>query len=247
MARAFDGIDDYIDCGNVTGLNSVAAFTLTFWGQRSASNKRVQVAKHVDGSNRVNLLAHDDGVLYLLMCNGGSQFGTVSETSTAMLHRAMVFDGSGIDNATRLKGYVSGVAQTLSFTGTIQATTANLAAANLTIGISTDEGVATGNIAEVALWSAALSDAEIASLAKGFSPLFIRPESLIDYWPLIGRFSPEIDVVGGMNGTLNSAPGAAAHPGILYPASPFIPEPSAGTVGAGLIESFLLARRRLVA
>jgi hypothetical protein len=42
-----------------------------------------------------------------------------------------------------------------------------------------------GDLAEVAIWTAALSDAEIASLAKGFSPLRVRPQSLVYYQPLV--------------------------------------------------------------
>ena len=50
-----------------------------------------------------------------------------------------------------------------------------------------------GNIAESAIWSAALDAGEIAALAKGFSPLLIRPQSLAAYWPLGGNDSPELD------------------------------------------------------
>jgi hypothetical protein len=41
-----------------------------------------------------------------------------------------------------------------------------------------------GMIAEVGIWNAALTDADVASLAKGASPLMIRPESLVFYAPL---------------------------------------------------------------
>src|SRR3990167_198321 len=51
-----------------------------------------------------------------------------------------------------------------------------------------------GQIAEVAAWNVDLSDAEVEILGKGYSPLFIRPQSLIFYCPLIGRYSPEIDI-----------------------------------------------------
>lgn len=42
-----------------------------------------------------------------------------------------------------------------------------------------------GNISELAVWSAALTDDEIKSLSKGFSPKKIRPQSLEFYSPLI--------------------------------------------------------------
>ena len=42
-----------------------------------------------------------------------------------------------------------------------------------------------GPIAEVAGWSVVLSDEEIASLAKGFRPFRVRPQSLQFYLPLV--------------------------------------------------------------
>lgn len=78
-------------------------------------------------------------------------------------------------------------------------------------------GYMNGQIAEVGLWSAALTDAEVATLGKGVSPLLVRPQSLVAYWPLIGRASPEIDIRGGFNMTLGGTPTAADHPRIYYP------------------------------
>lgn len=51
-----------------------------------------------------------------------------------------------------------------------------------------------GVIAEAGIWSAALNANEIAALARGVSPLTLRPESLVAYWPLWGIHDPEIDL-----------------------------------------------------
>jgi hypothetical protein len=42
-----------------------------------------------------------------------------------------------------------------------------------------------GSLAEIGIWSAALTDDEVASLAKGFTPDQIRPQSLVAYLPLV--------------------------------------------------------------
>jgi hypothetical protein len=42
-----------------------------------------------------------------------------------------------------------------------------------------------GYIAEFAAWNIALTDDDVASLAKGFSPRLVRPQSLVFYAPLI--------------------------------------------------------------
>jgi hypothetical protein len=66
-----------------------------------------------------------------------------------------------------------------------------------------------GRAAEVALWSAALTADEVASLAKGFKPTRIRPQSLVFYAPLIRDLQ---DVRGGLAITNNNSATVANHP-----------------------------------
>lgn len=74
-----------------------------------------------------------------------------------------------------------------------------------------------GRIAEAAIWGAALTDAEVAILALGVSPLLVQPANLLAYWPLVGNNSPEIDLVGGVGLTLSvSPPTKADHPRVRY-------------------------------
>jgi hypothetical protein len=77
-----------------------------------------------------------------------------------------------------------------------------------------------GDIAEAAVWNVALTADEIAQLAAGYSPLFVRPQSLVHYIPLFGRAGAsggEEDWAAG--GVLTDAadPGLADHPRIIYP------------------------------
>ena len=76
-----------------------------------------------------------------------------------------------------------------------------------------------GKIAEFAYWNTMLEVAQIVGLSRGYSPLLFKPQSLISYHQLIGRTSPEIDLVGGYGMTLANAPTAAAHPRIIYPSN----------------------------
>ena len=71
----------------------------------------------------------------------------------------------------------------------------------------------TGLIAEVGIWNAALTAAEIASLAKGMNCDKIRPQSLVFYAPLVRDL---LDQKGGRTITNNNAATVAAHPRI-YP------------------------------
>jgi len=83
-----------------------------------------------------------------------------------------------------------------------------------------------GHLAEVAMWNTALTDDDAVMLAAGISPLLVKPQYLAAYWPVIGRTSPEIDVVGGYNMTLNGTPTAAPHPDIITPSGPLVEYPS---------------------
>jgi hypothetical protein len=66
-----------------------------------------------------------------------------------------------------------------------------------------------GNLAEVGIWNAALTAAEIASLAKGMTCDKVRPQSLVFYAPLIRNLQ---DVRGGLAITNNNTATVANHP-----------------------------------
>ena len=59
----------------------------------------------------------------------------------------------------------------------------------------------------------ALTDEEIASLAAGVSPLRMRRDNLVAYWPVNGQ-SPEPDVVGGLDLTITGSPLISEEPPI---------------------------------
>jgi hypothetical protein len=70
-----------------------------------------------------------------------------------------------------------------------------------------------GLIAEVGLWNAALTTAEIDSLAKGMTCDKVRPQSLVFYAPLVRDLT---DQKGGLTITNNNGAPVANHPRI-YP------------------------------
>jgi hypothetical protein len=66
-----------------------------------------------------------------------------------------------------------------------------------------------GYIAEVGIWNAALTAAEIASLANGMTCDKIRPQSLVFYAPLVRDLQ---DTKGGLTITNNNSATVATHP-----------------------------------
>lgn len=87
------------------------------------------------------------------------------------------------------------------------------------IGSQPAANFADARIAEVGIWSAALDDSEVAALAKGISPLLIRPTSLVAYFPLLGNDSPEIDKWRNSLSLSLTGTTKADHPRVYMPAS----------------------------
>ena len=89
-----------------------------------------------------------------------------------------------------------------------------------------------GRIAEVGIWNIALLLAEIEALAAGFSPLLIRPQSLVLYLPLV-RDDDE-DLIGGRSFTAVNTPSIAAHTRVYRPAATqmvIVPAAAAASTG----------------
>lgn len=143
----------------------------------------------------------------------GSAIGTASVgaiTTGAWTHCAAVFTGTA-SRAAFQNGTKS----------TIETTTVNgITFARVELGRVYFNGsplqYANGDIAEAAIWNVALSDADIAALALGLSPLLVRPDALVFYAPLMGQNSPELDVVGRRDLAVTGAT-AATHPRVYLP------------------------------
>lgn len=73
-----------------------------------------------------------------------------------------------------------------------------------------------GKLAEIGIWNTDLTDAEINSLSKGFSPLFVRPQNLVFYVPLVNT-SISDDLVGNLDISWSGSPTNDEHCRILMP------------------------------
>lgn len=95
-------------------------------------------------------------------------------------------------------------------------------------------------LADVAVWNAALTQAEISALARGLSPLRIRPGNLVALWPLASNAGYLNNIVANATAktlTLSgTAPAIAADP----PVQPWWPS-IGGWRGGGLPTTMLVA------
>lgn len=79
-----------------------------------------------------------------------------------------------------------------------------------------------GRICEVAVWkNVDLGSEGFTLLNNKVSANFVKPANLIMYMPLIGSFSPEIDLIDGKKGTISGSVPQVTHQQISY--HPYVP------------------------
>jgi len=218
MARAFDnGSSQYLEVDSVP-TTAVPLSIACWFNSDDDANTQCLCALLDASSSNLNYFA--------LQLQGGVAGDPIS---------ALTSDGAATSSATTTSGYTAGTwHHTLGVWAAVDSRSAYIDGGGkhtstasrtptgidrLSIGARRDTGPGqymSGNIAELAVWLAALTDAEALILAEGYSPLFIRPASLAFYLPLV-RDEDE-DIVGGLSLTAGRAPTIAAHPRIIYPA-----------------------------
>ena len=224
MARLFDdAASEYLE-KNVT-VRDAEPLTMACWfncddtdnngftfinGTSSGSAWELRVLGTV--SNRIRFVTNN--------VNTDSAAGGPFWTTGVWSHMAAVVVAS-TDRSVFLDG-----AAKITSTDDVSPATAN----ELRISASSDSaGFFSGSIAEPAIWDVALSDLEVGLLAKGLSPLFIQPDSLVFYAPLIR--DEDFDKIGGVSLSAINTPSVATHPPkIKRPAPPFISYPTAAAV-----------------
>lgn len=134
---------------------------------------------------------------------------SVSALASGQITASTPFHAAGV--------FASATSRTFFFNGTQVATNTNdvgtqSAFTETLIGTRRAASIGlyyTGNISEVGIWNAALTAAEIASLAKGMTCDKVRPQSLVYYAPLVRDL---IDQKGGLTITNNNGATVANHP-----------------------------------
>jgi hypothetical protein len=227
MARDFPGsAGNKLSITNPTGSLDITgtALTLSAWIRPDVvggGNFRCVIAKDASTGTTIQyrLLLDSSGHVRVSIGDSGGEDiatgGTVLSTGV-WSHAAGRKSGTG---AGALLAFLNG-AQDGSATSnkTIQDTSGDF-----NIGGESDNAFPfDGRIAEVAVWNAALTAAEIAALAKGASPLMVRPKNLAAYYPLWGvGAAGEPDLSGNAQAlTETGTVGVADH----APVGPYVAE-----------------------
>jgi hypothetical protein len=178
-------------------VNITSAFALIYIGEAGAvSNRFVMFARGDLAGDPVWISADDGG-------GGGVATTTSGYTANTWHHACGVFTSS-TSRAAYLDGANSGTNATNITPSILNTTTVGSRFTSSTNGIFFN-----GLIAEVGIWNAALTAAEVASLADGMTCDKVRPQSLVFYAPLVRDL---IDAKGGLTITNNNSATVANHP-----------------------------------
>jgi hypothetical protein len=187
--------------------------TIAFWAYRNGDGGG-SAGRMLDKENDGVLRNSSSGTYIYNRQMSGSTFSewTFSRPAASEWHHVIwAYDGNSatVDPI----AYLDGVAQTLTQTGT-GTTPVDESATSWNIGNrSTDDRNWDGALAELAIWNVMLSADEAAALAKGASPLMVRPQALIEYVPMIGPANSWIAGATSITGTA-----IQPHPRSFYPA-----------------------------
>ena len=261
MARAFSK-----DVANYMTLGADAIAPLLNGAAKLSVGAWINAATFTNGANDNGIInIHIDGTAVGLQLNIGSAANTVRCAGRSQAADALqASNGSAVSTATwhhiggvldvsgdTIRTYLNGV-QGSSTAVTFGATTWTRATPTGTdfIGARTSAAPPTtaqqlnGSLAELAVWIDDIGTAGFAALADGISPMAILPTALVDYWPLIGYASPEIDRFGAKSGTITGTVAAAAHMRVIYPEPRIFIRAAAAAAGDAVPQVWAQYRRR---
>ena len=155
---SFDGIDDYVDCGNV--LDVTNKLTIMGWVNFPLDCYGAVVSKWQVSDIRWHLWIDGNGSIYCTLPNNGYCRFSATGLANTWIHLTMVYDGTLIGNENRMKAYVNGIQKTLIFpSGDIPSSIINVIG-NLQIG-KQNSYYFKGKIDEVKVYNRALTEQEI--------------------------------------------------------------------------------------
>lgn len=186
MAYSFNGSSDYLDLGSAPV--SAEALTLHAWVNPTALAGAQCVASigNSAGSAQWQIRFNGD--------KGEAVSGTSGGTAAAATMAAPVVNGAwttitGVFASPTSRSILVGnnIANKVTNTTSISVSGVN----GLTIGtryVSATRGAFfNGGIAEIAAWNTALTDDEIVAVNSGLSPLLVKPQNLVCFFPMIAN------------------------------------------------------------
>lgn len=164
-----DGTNDNIIFKPIDKIDKVDEFSFVGWFNQDTLDATDALFSIYPVSNYILAAQVVSGNLYAFvgagtLTQGYFDYSAAGVTGGSWFHYAFVYDGNGATNADKLKVYINGSEQTLTYSGTIPSLTANLSTRFLEIGSLQESSHWDGNVDEVSIYGKALSSGEISSL-----------------------------------------------------------------------------------
>lgn len=226
MARLLDDASNqYLADVSTVGLTAYPYSWGGWFNRDAAVNQDIMGFYNNTAGNKYDLMGlNSSDALNLLSNDGGSTAlatATISASADTWQHALAVIAGTQ-DRSVYLDGANKGV----NTTDNVSRTDGLVVTAIGRRSVGSPARYFSGMLAEFAAWNAALTDAEAAVLKLGVQPHYIRPDSIVGYWRVMGRTSPEIDQVGGYNMTVTGAT-VADHPPMMFRPPVYVGTPEA--------------------
>lgn len=197
----------FVSFPTITQFNTASSASIHFW-LKSATTEIGAVGYSLNSTNRFGVLKFSDDNIYVYCNNGIGNVSFASYLGAATLV-SVVFDGSLTGNANRLKLYLNGVQQTLSFSGTVPTTTNSTTGTDFELNTyRLTSSFGNSKYDEISLVNGATSGTEITNLYNSGNGAFANSvlSNLIAYYRCneSDGASSLATEVGSYTGTLNN-------------------------------------------
>lgn len=163
-----------------SALVTAAPFTIASWVKPTAEYGDGLVAAFINASTEAGYYFSANETFVSLGAGNGYAATSTGITLNTWGH-ACVVEASSTSRAAYVNG--GGKATDTTASGTISPTITRVCCDYYE---GADQNFQDIDLADLAIWNVALTDAEVAALAAGASPLSIRPSNLVAYYPLYG-------------------------------------------------------------
>jgi hypothetical protein len=210
MAYEFNGTSQYFNTASAPVTDAPLTLAAWFYPNNVTNNMTlVSVTNNAEaGSNRFFIFANGNAAGDPIETGTQGTGGLGIATTTTGFSANSWNHACGVFTSTSSRtSYLNG-----GSAGTNTATVTPSGVDRIRMAARFNSGIAglylSGQLAEIGIWNAALTAAEVASLADGMTCDKVRPQSLVFYAPLVREL---IDARGGLTITNNNTATAAAH------------------------------------